>query len=70
MKLFLITILFLLIVIVAYGLTIYKMVKTGKIRAKGAKKRRAVIYALIGFNKLFPKKKKKKKEISIKEQLA
>lgn len=68
MKLFLITILFLLIVIVAYGLTIYKMVKTGKIRAKGAKKRRAVIYTLIGFNKLFPKKKKKKFEI--KEQLA
>lgn len=64
MKTLLIAIIFLLIVIVAYGLTIYKMVKTGKIKAKGAKKRRAVIYSLIGFNKLFPKKKKKKLEIN------
>ncbi len=68
MKLLIIATIFLLIVITMYVLTIYKMVKSGKIRAKGAKKRRAVIYALIGFNKLFPKKKKRKFEL--KEQLA
>lgn len=68
MKLLIIATIFLLIVITMYVLTIYKMVKSGKIRAKGAKKRRAVIYALIGFNKLFPKKKKRKFELN--EQLA
>jgi hypothetical protein len=61
MKMIYFELLLLALVLGVYGYAIYKMIKTGKIRAKGAKRRRAVIYAMIGINKLFPKKKKKNK---------